>query len=164
MIKHKAFRGAGVVRGSVGEVPCKRVPRPSEERSAAGRFTKGNSASLVHGRRSQVHVRALRDAAADAMVARREAIHADKGNCLSTVEADLVDHYLVGSCLLQWIERELMTSGPITNKGSRRALFTGYLGQLSAVLALAKTLGLERRSKKVETLAEVLHRAGGDRD
>jgi len=49
--------------------------------------------------------------------------------------------------------------GPITNKGRTRALYTAYLAALDRETKLAQVLGLERRARKVPSLAEVMNHA-----
>ena len=46
--------------------------------------------------------------------------------------------------------------GPLTTKGSARALYRSYLSALDRETKLAQVLGLERRAKRVRTLAEVM--------
>jgi hypothetical protein len=46
--------------------------------------------------------------------------------------------------------------GPITTKGKARALYRAYLEALDRETKLAQVLGLERKARKVQTVAEVL--------
>ncbi|MBM4194952.1 MAG: hypothetical protein FJ202_11310 [Gemmatimonadetes bacterium] len=46
--------------------------------------------------------------------------------------------------------------GPITTKGKARALYRAYLGALDREMKLAQTLGLERRSRQVNSPSEAL--------
>ena len=47
--------------------------------------------------------------------------------------------------------------GPITTKGKARALYRAYLDALDRETKLAQVLGLERRARKIPTLAEVMN-------
>lgn len=142
---------------------------PSGERSPAGpdtgrdpktgQFTAGNSANLRHGLRSRRHLERLQDQAAEAIAEQRDEITADLGGegALSRVQQDLLERYLAASCLLLWMEAELVAKGPVTAKGSRRALHNAYTQQLEKTLKIAGMLGLEKKSKGV-SLAEHMRR------
>lgn len=132
------------------------------DRDRGGRFASGNAAALVHGRRSATHLQALSAAARDAMTTRRAEITSDLGGALSTLQADILERYLVASALLGWMEDRLLSEGVITAKGQKRALFGAYALQLDRVVRLATTLGLERRARPVPTLAQTLARRAGE--
>jgi hypothetical protein len=139
--------------------PSRRLPSAmvgATGRDTGGRFTKGNAAALKHGARSQAHLQRLRDAAHDALATRRAEITADLGGGLSTLKSDLVERYVVAGALLGWMEDRLLAEGVITAKGAKKALFNAYSTQLAQVVNLARTLGLERRSKPVRSLADAL--------
>ena len=127
-------------------------------RAVSGQFLPGNTAALKHGRRSERHVERLKDQAGEAIAEQREQIIADLGGVdgMSRIQADLVGRYTTASCLLVWMEIELVAKGPLTSKGSRRALHNAYVQQLSQCLKLANLLGLKRVPKSVPTLAQVL--------
>lgn len=121
-----------------------------------GQFTKGNTVAMVHGGRSEYHLERLQEQAAVALAEQRDEIVSDLGgrDTLSRIQQDLLDRYLAASCLLGWMEAELVAKGPLTSKGRRRALHSAYAVQLDRVTKLAGMLGLERRARSVPSLAE----------
>lgn len=128
----------------------------SGDRDSSGKFAPGNTARLVHGRRSERHLAALTSEAREALAAREAAILSDLGgrDSLSTLQLDLVARYVVAGALLSWMEDELLRAGVVTSKGRKRALFGAYAVQLGTVARLAQVLGLERRAKPLPSLAE----------
>lgn len=60
--------------------------------------------------------------------------------------------------ILHALGTELLDGGVLTGKGKMRAAATTYLQVLDRFTRLAATLGLDRRTKKVESFADVITR------
>lgn len=154
---------SGVERGSVAETPVEPSGDVVTNGNGNGRdpetgqFLPGNTAALQHGARSERHLERLQEQAAEALAEQRDEIAQDLGgaDALSRVQQDLLERYLAASCLLGWMEAELVAKGPLTSKGKRRALHSAYAIQLDRVVKLAGMLGLERRAKPVDPLLAV---------
>ncbi len=58
--------------------------------------------------------------------------------------------------LLEALGSELLAGGALTGKGKMRAATTTYLHVLDRFTRLASTLGLERRSRQVQSFADVM--------
>ena len=131
-----------------------------------GQFRKGNRYALRHGRRSERHIQRLKAEATEAIAEQREQITGDLGgaDALSRIQADLVERYVTASCLLAWMEAELVDKGPLTAKGTRRALHTAYATQLDRCLKLAGMLGLSRVPATVPSLDEYMREKQAERE
>jgi len=131
-----------------------------------GQFTAGNRFALRHGRRSERHIARLKARASEAIAEQRQQIITDLGGAeeLSRIQEDLVEHYVTATCLLGWMEAELVEKGPLTSKGTRRALHTAYATQLDRCVKLAGMLGVKRVPAPAVNIAEEmarLHERGG---
>lgn len=130
---------------------------PNGKDPKTGQFLPGHTYSLKHGRKSERHIERLKAEAAETLAEQRAEIVADLGGeeALSRIQRDTLDRYLTATCLLAWMETELVAKGPLTAKGTRRALHTAYATQLDKVVKLAGMLGLQRRAKPVDPLVAV---------
>ena len=94
-----------------------------------------------------------------------------KRELVTTVETDLaasdaaetkrglIDGYAEARLLRSAMFARLMDlGGPITSKGRQRALYGAYLNALDREVKLAQVIGLDRRTKPVESLADILAR------
>lgn len=143
------------------------MSEPSRERPGAGngngrdpetgQFLPGNTAAMRHGAHSERHIERLKAEAAETLAEHRAEIVADLGGeeALSRIQRDVLDRYLTATCLLAWMESELVAKGPLTAKGTRRALHTAYATQLDKVVKLSGMLGLQRRAKPLDPLVAV---------
>lgn len=129
------------------------------QRDASGRFLRGNTASLVHGGRSELLPRRLAD---EAMAEKEQAVLADLGGNVSTIAAGAVHRYVAAEALLAWMEARLIDEGVLTRKGHQKALHKAYLAQLDRVVRLAQLIGLEKKAKGV-SLVEHMRAKGYDK-
>lgn len=133
-------------------------PAPSGRRPD-GTVTTGNTLAVKHGRFS----RRAQDAALPGQEQLRAAIAerriewlADLGDNLSFGERDLVDRGLRLHVILDTLEANMERSGVLTGKGRARAAVTLYLAVLDRLTRLYQQLGLERRHKRVDTIADIV--------
>ncbi|MBZ0112745.1 MAG: hypothetical protein K8J08_09800 [Thermoanaerobaculia bacterium] len=76
---------------------------------------------------------------------------------MAEIKAGLVDAYSEARLLrVTMFARLTELGGPVTAKGRTRALYTAYCSALDRELKLARTLGLDRRQKAVESLDDAL--------
>ena len=120
-----------------------------------GQFINNNTCALKHGGRSERLMERLQEEARAELAERRRAISEDLGEALSTIQADLLERYLVAVALMGWMEDRLLAEGVITAKGKRRALYSAYAAQLDRVTRLAQVLGLERRARSVDVARQL---------
>ena len=138
---------------------------PTPGRTSRGTFAPGNAHALRHGLYSRQMREALLPEQAEARAAlaeQRKAIEDDLGgaDALSALTRDLVGRYVELRLVCEFLAHQLATVGPLTGKGRQRAALTAYLAVVDRLNRLAVSLGLERKAKRVPTLAEVLD---GDR-
>lgn len=142
------------------------VSEPSPEpapapRTAKGTFASGNSEALRHGLYSRQVREALLPEQAEARAAlaeQRRAIEDDLGgtDALSQMTRDLIARYVELRLVGDFLAHQLATVGPLSGKGRTRAACTAYLSVVDRQNKLALTLGLERRTKRIPSLTEVL--------
>lgn len=119
--------------------------RQTGARDARGRWQAGNKAALRHGLR-------LKDDPPDlaaALVAVQDGILADLGGpaAVTTAEAMTVRELARVSLLVEAAGEALIRDGVLTSKGRARAMVAIYTTLLEKQTALAKMIGLARRSK-----------------
>jgi hypothetical protein len=135
--------------------------RPANGRDARGRFTGGNSFALVHGGRSrQVAAGQLPEQVdALAVLADREAAIVNElggPEAISQIRRDLVTRYLETSTIADYLAANILANGVLTTKGRTRAAVTVYLQVIDRLHRLGVSIGLERRPKPAQSLADVL--------
>jgi len=130
--------------------------RPVGTRDAHGRFTKGNRAALVHGGRSK-QVSRLHAPLRDEIVQKVIVDLGGDASLLPVTLLGLVDRYaevsLLAGSYMFWLREQ---GGPIGTRGRQRAAVGGYLAALDRQMKLAVLIGLERKARKVGTVAELL--------
>ena len=124
----------------------------SDGRDARGRFTDGNTASLIHGLRSARVPKARLPEQVELLEVlgeTRQAIEAQLGGAqqLSPVLRDMLSRYLELEVLASWLGDNLLMHGVLTTKGKRRAALSAYLTVVDRQERFARMLGLERRAK-----------------
>jgi hypothetical protein len=135
---------------------------PIEQRGANGRWLPGNAGALKHGLRSARAPHALlpgQEELRAAIAERRMAITQQLGVDLSPIKADEVERYLRLWAVHESLWADIERHG-ILAKGKRRSALNALLMVSDRLERLAARLGLERRAKRVRTLADVL--AEGD--
>ena len=142
------------------------APEPSPEsaptgRTSRGTFAPGNAHALRHGLYSRQMREALLPEQAEAravLAEQRKAIEDDLGGneALSALTRDLIGRYVELRLVADFLGHQLATVGPLTGKGRQRAALTAYLAVIDRLNRLALSLGLERKAKRVPSLAEVL--------
>jgi hypothetical protein len=143
---------------------CHDTEPPSEERldvgrDESGRFRRGNTAALTHGLRSrQVQHGLLLPPGAALPAERAAAVLTDLGD-VSTITSGLVRRYVHLELLAEWLEGNLLAQGALTTKGHRRAAVDAYLGVVDRLARLGSTLGLERRTKPVQSASAIIAEA-----
>jgi hypothetical protein len=80
----------------------------------------------------------------------------------SALQASLARRYVYGELIAEHLELDIFTKGVTTGKGRTRAAVTLYLSVMDRLVRLAGQLGLERRSKRIQTAADIMreHREG----
>jgi hypothetical protein len=127
--------------------------RPDRDR-VSGRFTAGTLAAGTTLARSEQMWSALAPLKADLVATVETDLAASDA---AETKRGLIDGYAEARLLRAAMFNRLVDlGGPITSKGRQRALYTAYLGALDRETKLATTLGLERRAKPAQSLAEVL--------
>ncbi|MGE0363251.1 MAG: hypothetical protein AB7H93_13325 [Vicinamibacterales bacterium] len=134
---------------------------PRSSRTANGTFAPGNSSALRHGLYSRQVREALLPEQAEvraALAEQRKAIEDDLGgaDALSQMTRDLIGRYVELRLVGDFLAHQLATVGPLTGKGRTRAATSAWLAVVDRQNKLALTLGLERRTKRIPTLTEVL--------
>jgi hypothetical protein len=124
-----------------------------------GQFVAGNSANLRHGRRAGEDG-ALRRALAEPARALEAAVLGDlaiaKDGAAATTLRGLVGGYVEARLLRESLFARLIEiGGPVTTKGSKRALFDAWLSVLDRERRLALDLGLTRRARDVDPVDAV---------
>jgi hypothetical protein len=133
--------------------------RPDVGRDESGRFRRGNTAALTHGLRSkQVQHGLLLPPGAALPAERAAAVLADLGD-VSTITRGLVHRYAHLELVAEWLEGNLLAQGALTTKGHRRAAVDAYLGVVDRLARLGSTLGLERRTKPVQSASAIIAEA-----
>lgn len=142
------------------------TPPPSPEpppsgRTRRGTFAPGNSSALRHGLYSRQVREALLPEQAEARAAlaeQRKAIEDDLGgaDALSTLTRDLIGRYVELRATADFIGQQLAVVGPMTGKGRTRALLSAFLSVVDRLNRLALSLGLERRQKRIDTIADIV--------
>jgi hypothetical protein len=135
-------------------------PAPSGRR-ANGTFAPGNAQALRHGLYSRQVREALLPEQAEARAAiaeQRRAIEEDLGGAesLSAITRDLIGRYVELRLIADFLAHQLAAVGPLTGKGRTRSALVAWLGVVDRQQKLAIALGLERKAKRVPSLAEVL--------
>jgi hypothetical protein len=134
---------------------------PTAGRRANGTFAPGNATALRHGLYSRQMREALLPEQAEARAAiaeQRRAIEDDLGGneALSALTRDLIGRYVELRLVADFLGHQLATVGPLTGKGRQRAALTAYLAVIDRLNRLALSLGLERKAKRVDTIADIV--------
>ncbi len=131
----------------------------TDERDERGRFASGNCVALRHGGRSrQVQAGALEEQA-EALLALNEAraqIVADLGGDgeLSQMQRDLIASYLRIGLIEDYAYQSIERGGVFTAHGKQRAVVPTLMKAIAQRHDLAKTLGLQRRTKRIPEIAQ----------
>jgi hypothetical protein len=125
------------------------------------RFQPGNTAAWKDGSRSKRALSLELPEQAEAKAAlgdRVETIARDLGGreSLSQVAVGMVERHAKLELVADYLFSNIQRLGPLTGKGHTRAALTNWLAVVDRLQRSAVTLGLERRSKPVVPLAEVL--------
>jgi hypothetical protein len=129
-----------------------------------GWFRKGEPGpALRHGGRSRLVAAGAMPEQAEARAALAErvaAIVADLGgpDVLSTLGAGQVDRHARLELVDTYLWANLERLGPLTGKGRTRAALTAWLAVVDRLQKSATTLGLERKSKHVDTFESAIAR------
>jgi hypothetical protein len=123
------------------------------ERDTKGRFTRGNTAALVHGARSK-QASALQAPLREAIISQVITDLGGDTSVLPTTILRLVDRFAETSLLCDAYMLFLQEQGgPIGTRGRQRAAVSGYLACLDRQMKLAQLIGLERRTKDISTMS-----------
>ena len=134
--------------------------RPS--RDVSGRYVGGNTAAVTTGARSELLWAALAPAKRE-LVERVKADRGVNGDAAETM-LGLVDGYAEARLFRQSMFIRLVDlGGVVTTKGKARALYTAYLSALDRETKLAGLIGLERRSKHVASVGDIMREHAGPR-
>ena len=137
------------------------LPPEAERCPSCGCWAAANRGGLKHGGRSiRVKGALLREQAETLarLADRRYAIEQDLGgaDALSEISRDLLARYVETSVVAEFLAGVLVGSGPLTPRGRTRSALSAYLQVIDRQHRLAGGLGLERRAKRVPSLAEVM--------
>lgn len=136
--------------------------RPDRD-PTTGQFVPGNTAAGVALHRSQALVELL-DAARRELTAQVRADLAINGDAAATLEG-MVEAYAEARLLrASMFARMVETGGPVTNKGTKRAIFDAFLSALDRERRLALDLGLRRVKREVSVEEWVRQRAAEARE
>lgn len=120
-----------------------------------GRFTANNTAALIHGGRSR-QVRAgtlaVQAEALAAMAEAHQAIVSDLGGEISALQRNLITDYLRVGLVADFAFQNLQESGVFTGHGKQRAIVSTLMKAIAQRADLAKTLGLQRKTKPIRDL------------
>ena len=116
---------------------------------------KGNTAAGQTLARSEAFWSAVREAKRELLERLRSDLAVDD-DAATTLEG-LVDGYAEARLLRSAMFLRLVElGGPVTTKGKARALFSTYLQALDRETRLALALGMDRRTRQVPTLEQVM--------
>lgn len=126
------------------------------------RFLPGDTRNLKHGLNSQL----LRDQI-DITAWHREQVEAittDLGGEaeLSTLARATIREMARVEVILAALGEEVLSGGPLTGKGKTRAATTVYLKVLDRFVNLVRILGLERRTKRIESFMDAIKATSRD--
>ncbi len=126
-------------------------------RQSDGRAGPGNAMAVKTGLRSSLLLE-QRDVA-EWHREQVEAIHADLGGAseLSSLQRASVREVARLEIILAALGDELIEGGVLTGKGAMRAATTTYLMVLDRFIKIAGVVGLQRQTKRVPSLAEVMN-------
>jgi len=148
-------------------VPHPEPPSPhSGHDPRTGRFLPENTDAIKHGqfsRRAQDAELPGQEQLRAAIAERRIEWIADLGDELSFGERDLVNRGLRLHVILDTLEANMERNGVLTSKGHKRAAVTLYLAVLDRLTRLYQQLGLERRTKRIDTIADIVREHSGSR-
>jgi hypothetical protein len=139
--------------------------RLDESRTDAGWFKPNNpggpGAPLVHGGRSKRVAAGLMPEQAEgraALTERVAAIVADLGGseALTALASGMVERHARLVLVDDFLFANLQRLGPLTGKGRTRAALTAWLAVVDRLQKSAMALGLERKARKIPSLAEVM--------
>ena len=148
---------------TVGLVVCRRCGQQSNRGEFrcwhCQSYIKGCAPQLVHGLRRRASLD-LPAEVREALDEKRAAIASDLGgeDTLSQLQRDVLDRYLDLDGLAAFQAAELSRNGMVTAKGHARALFSAFLQTTDRQVKLAQLLGLERRERQVDSIADYLDR------
>lgn len=134
---------------------------PAERADHKTRFQPGNTCAWKDGSRSKRTLSLELPEQAEARAAlgeRVETIARDLGGreSLSQVAVGMVERHAKLELVADYLFSNIQRLGPLTGKGHTRAALTNWLQVVDRLQRSAVTLGLERRSKRVPSLAEVM--------
>jgi len=131
---------------------------PNGDRDGRGRFADGNRVSLKTGTRSRRSALERYPAAAAALRAKEAAIVADLGgpDTVSTTRRELVTRFVEASAVADSLASDFIAHGVTTIGGRTRRSVSTYLATLDRLHRLAGAIGLERQSKRVTSLADLM--------
>ena len=134
---------------------------PAERADHKTRFQPGNTKAWKDGSRSKRTLSLELPEQAEARAAlgeRVETIARDLGGreSLSQVAVGMVERHAKLELVADYLFSNIQRLGPLTGKGHTRAALTNWLQVVDRLQRSAVTLGLERRSKRVPSLAEVM--------
>jgi len=126
-------------------------------RGQDGRFVPGSPAAVTSGENSE-QLSTLLEPARRAIVQRTMAdVALDETNSAETMRR-LVEAHAEVSLLRESVFMQIgRLSGPVTGKGKMRALLSAYLSLVDRETRLAQAIGLERRSKAVPNLRDIIN-------
>lgn len=158
--------GAGAAVDADLSLPLRGSERSGEiaasgQRTACGRFAPHNTAALKHGLRSKRVLEGQLPEQAEAAAAlqeREQAIVADLGghDALSALAVGQVRQHGRLELVSEYLWNNLQQLGPLTAKGKTRAALSAWLQVQDRLHRSATALGLERRPKPAQTVADYL--------
>ena len=141
--------------------PNAQNPTAPPERDERGRYAPGNTAQLRHGLRSARARQALlpgQEVQLAALSELRAELYADLGgiDALGVVKKDAARRFLELTVVADTLVTNLLHDGIISPKGRQRAALSAYLSVVDRLTKLSTLLGLERKTKRVETIDDFL--------
>jgi hypothetical protein len=133
----------------------------SSNQDERGRFVPGNIAALVHGARRDVRGPELAPLISEKRAQFIESLGGELE--LMPIALEVVESLARASVLGSRVFAQLVSEGPLTAKGRKRAIFTVWADLDEKVNRRATQLGLQRRTKTV-TPAEFFNREGANDD
>jgi hypothetical protein len=91
----------------------------------------------------------------DALTAARAELRGELGD-VGVVKGSLADAFVELAAVRDYLGGRLAAEGPLTGKGRTRALLTAYLSVVDRQVRLAQVLGVERRTRPVESAADII--------
>jgi hypothetical protein len=130
-----------------------------------GRFQKGHLVNQKHGAIT-LERRGPSPEQAAAMQQWRSQVITELG-CeaeLSTIKRHLIDHLVMIGTMIIFLGEYLAAVGPLTPRGRQRSAVSSFLSCVAAYDKTAKTLGLERKAKRLQSALDVINLPEEDND